>query len=169
MTDNKQDDAVGWDDAVSPGDDSLNALPKDWNGYTRAAKVQKLVDVIQQQIVRVRTGNFDLSKCSQVAALALEGQIELAEFYADAESTAKSAKYETDYIEGAMADDYKAKAVDSGTKITEASIKRMASYAPEVKDAKKAFVKLEKESKKWRYVYEILKEAHVFFRNLNKA
>jgi hypothetical protein len=44
----------------------------------------------------------------------------------------------------------------------------VASISDDVKHAKKEMVDLEKEHKKWRYVYEILKEAHIFFRNIGK-
>jgi len=166
---NSQDDSVGWGDAAAPHDLSLNSIPTDWSGFTRAAKVQRLVDVVEYQLQRVRSGNFDVSKAVQVAALALEGQIELADFYADAESNAKSAKHVSEYVESEAASSYRQEAIDNGVKVTESELKRMASYASNVKDAKSQMVKLEKEHKKWRYIFETLKEAHIFFRNLSKA
>jgi hypothetical protein len=144
----------------------LSAIPSDWSGHTRAAKVQKLVDVTQDQISRVREGNFDISKSERVAALALEGLVELADFYADAESTARHAKNFVEYTEADIASEYKNKASE---KISEAALKRKTACSQEVKEAKKKMVDLEREHKKWRYIYETLKEAHIFFRNLGRA
>lgn len=153
---------------VSPGDNSLDAVPADWSGWSKAAKVQRLLDVIQEQIRKVRAGTFNASKGERVAALALEGQIELAEFYADAESSAKHARHLADYAEGEIAAKYAQEAADKEVRVSEASLKRVALISDEVKLAKKDMVSLEKEHKKWRYVYETLKEAHIFFRNIGK-
>lgn len=168
MEDEAHDDTVGWE-VVEPNDNSLVSLPKDWSGFTRSAKVQRLVDVITYQIQQVRTGNFDLSKAPQVAALCLEGQMELSEFYAEAESLARDAKNVVDYIEGETELEHKNNVIKDGSKISEQALKRISACDSKVKDAKKQMITLEKEHKKWRYIFETLKEAHIFFRNLSKA
>ena len=156
---------VGWDE----GEDlSLEGLPKNWAGVSRADKVQKLVLVIQEQLQLVRTGNFNPAKGERVAALALEGLLELAEFYADAEASAKTAKNFVDFTEGDVAAKVAKDASDKSIKVNETSLKRMALISDEVKSAKSNMISLEKEYKKWRYVYETLREAHVFFRNIGK-
>jgi hypothetical protein len=161
-------DSVGWNDPIETADLTIDGVPTDWSGFTRAAKVQRLVDVIQHQILKVRAGTFRPAHGENVAAMALEAQMELAQFYADAESSAKHAKHLVEYAEGETAAGYAKKAAADDIKVTEASLKRMASISDEVKKAKKDLVDLERDYKKWRYVYEILREAHIFFRNIGK-
>ena len=157
----------GWEDEKAV-DLSLNGVPVNWDGWTRAAKVQRLLDVVQAQLQKVRAGSFNPARGERVAALALEGQLELTEFYADAEAQAKNAKHIVEYTEGEVAARHAKEAADKEVRVSEASLKRVASISSEVKQAKKEMVDLEKEHKKWRYVYEILREAHIFFRNIGK-
>jgi len=158
------DTSEGWETE----DITLEGIPKNWEGFTRSAKVERLVAVIQGQLQKVRTGTFNPAKGERVAALALEGLLELAEYYADAEASAKTAKHMTEYAEGEMAAKYAQEANDKAVKISETSLKRMSSISDEVKNTKTRLVDLEKEYKKWRYIYETLREAHVFFRNIGK-
>ena len=161
------DTSEGWDDQKSE-DLSLEGIPKSWAGFSRAKKVEHLVSVIQVQLQKVRTGTFNHVKGERVAALALEGLLELADFYSDAEASAKNAKLLAEYTEGDVAAKYAKEAVEKEVRVSEASLKRMSSVNDEVKQSKKDMVAYEKEHKKWRYVYETLKEAHVFFRNIGK-
>ena len=166
------DDLVGWSEVqtedVGTIDLSLEAIPVSWKGFTHAEKVQRLVDVVQHQLTKVRSGTFNPAKGEQVAALALEGQLELAPFYADAEFSAKNAKHLVEFAEAEKEINIADEANDKKVKITQAAISRMASISDEVKGAKKHMVGLEKEHKKWRYVYDTLRESHIFFRNIGK-
>ena len=119
-------DSVGWNDPIDSVDLTLNGVPTDWSGWTRAAKVQRLVDVVQNEILKVRAGTFAPANGEKVAALALEAQMELAQFYADAESSAKNAKHLVEYAEGETAAKYQKEAAAADIKVTEASLKRMA-------------------------------------------
>jgi hypothetical protein len=148
---------------------TLSDVPTDWTGWTKASKVQYLVDVIQFYIVKVRSGNFDLSKTEALAALALEAQIELADFYAEAESYSRDAKNIVEYVEGEVSEEILKSRIDSEKKLPETALKRQATITQKVKDAKKQMIQLEKEYKKWRYIYDMLKDAHIFFRNLGKV
>lgn len=161
-------DNDGWG-SVPPNDLNINSLPTDWSGFTREAKVERQIEAVQYQIQKVRSGNFDMSKAPQVSALCLEGLMELSEFYADVESEAKNAKHMAEYIEGETATNLRKEKTDNGKKVSEAALKRLSSCASEVKEARTKMVTLEKEYKRWRYVYETLKEAHIFFRNIAKV
>ena len=147
----------------------VHAVPTDWTGWNKAEKLQYLLEVIQYQIQKVRSGNFDLSKAEAVAALSLEGQIELAEYYAEAESYAKDAKNLVEYTEAEISERISNTAFNEGKKITEASLKRKSGSDQIVLQAKKHLTNLDKECKKWRYIYDTLRDAHIFFRNLGKA
>ena len=154
----------------TPKSKNLYDVPVDWTGWTKASKVQYLVDVIQFYIQKVRSGNFDLAKSEALAALCLEAQIELADFYAEAESYARDAKNLVDYTEGEVSEDIlKENLETSEKKISEAALKRQATVTKKVLEAKREMVMLEKEHKKCRYIYEMLQNAHVFFRNLGRV
>lgn len=168
-----KNDDIGWGPDVSESDTStvdlsLNGVPKDWTGWTRAGKVQKLIDTIHFYLEKVRRGSFNPKYGEALAALALEAQIELSDFYADAEARAKDAKHLVEFAESEVAIKVAQRATENDVKVTEASIKRAASVSNEVKEAKKKLVDLEREYKKWRYVQETVKEAHIFFRNFGK-
>lgn len=166
-------DDIGWGPDLTEADTStvdlsLDGIPKDWSSWTRAGKVQKLVDTLQFYLEKVRRGSFNPKYGEALAALALEAQIELSDFYADAESRAKDAKHLVEFSESEVAIKVAQKASDDDIKVTEASIKRAASVSDEVKEAKKKLVELEREYKKWRYVQETVREAHIFFRNIGR-
>lgn len=166
-------DDIGWGPDLTEADTStvdlsLDGIPKDWTGWTRAGKVQKLVDTLQFYLEKVRRGSFNPKYGEALAALALEAQIELSDFYADAEARAKDAKHLVEFSESEVAIKVAQKAAEDDIKVTEASIKRAASVSNEVKEAKKKLVELEREYKKWRYVQETVREAHIFFRNIGR-
>ena len=146
---------------------TLHNMPESWNGYTKEQKVQIILDVVEDQMRLVRNGSFVSHNSKEVAALALEGQFCLTEFYADAEAAAKNAKHIAEYIESEEATRISAQAIQDGEKRpSEAALKRKVLASDEVREAKKRAVDLEKTHKKWRCVLDILKEAHVFFRRM---
>ena len=168
-----ESDDIGWGPDLTEAetsviDLSLDGIPKDWKGWTRAGKVQRLVDVLQFYLEKVRKGSFNPKYGESLAALALEAQIELSDFYADAEASAKDAKHLVEFSESEVAIKVAQKAAEDDIKVTEASIKRAASVSNEVKEAKKRLIELEREYKKWRYVQETVREAHIFFRNIGR-
>lgn len=146
----------------------LDDIPKNWDGFTREAKVQLLLDIIQNQISKVRNGVFDLSLADRVAALVLECQMELTDFYADVEANSRNAKHNVDFIENEAANEIAGEFEKKGGKLSEAAIKRKSLATTKVSEAKKNLVDYEREYKKWRYVYDLLKEAHIMFRNITK-
>ena len=162
------DDSIGGWEATKVGDLSLEGIPTSWDDWTREAKVMRLVSVVQAYLTKVRAGTFNVSHAERVAALALEAQMELTYFYVDSEASARNAKHSVEYTEGEVAAKHAQEAAEKEVRVSEASLKRVASISSEVKQARKTMVECEKESKKWRYVFEILKEAHIFFRNIGK-
>lgn len=147
---------------------TLENMPDSWAGHTREQKVQIILDVVEDQMRLVRNGSFSISDAKEVAALALEGQFCLTEFYTDAEAAAKNAKHIAEYIEAEESARLSAEAVKTGDKRpSEAALKRQALASDEVREAKKKAIDLEKEYKKWHCVLDILKEAHVFFRRMS--
>ncbi len=146
----------------------LDDIPTNWDGVTKEAKVQQLLDVIEGKMQEVRNGTLDVSEGDRIAALVLECQLALSEFYADVEARSRSAKHQVELVESEVSNDLSKEAVDAGRKMSEAALKRNALVSQDVKDARKELVEKEKEYKKWRCVYEILREAHIMFRNIAK-
>lgn len=154
---------MSWD--VQKPNLSMDELPDNWEGFTKEQKVQRMLDVIDDQMKLVRRGVFDVSEGDRVAALVLETQIELASFFTDTEASARNAKHMAEYIEAEVGNKLTAEA---DKKPSEGVIKRKCLASDEVRDAKQKVVEYERDYKKWRCVYDILREAHIMFRNISK-
>jgi len=140
-------------------------LPDNWDGFTMEQKVQRKLDVVEDCMKQVRKGVFDVSDGDRVASLILETQLDLARFYTDVEASARNAKHVAEYIEAEVGNKLVAEA---DKKPSEGIIKRQCLASDEVRDAKKKVVDYERDFKKWKCVYEILREAHIMFRNISK-
>lgn len=143
----------------------LDSIPDSWEGFSREEKVQKLLEVVELKMKEVRRGTFDASQGERIAALVLEAQMSLAGFFTDAEASARNAKHISDLAEAEAGNSIVASAEK---KPSDATIKRMATADSQVQQAKKTAVELDREYKKWRCVYDILKEAHILFRNISR-
>ena len=145
---------------------TLDNMPDSWEGHTREQKVNIILDVVEDQMRLARNGSP--YSATEAAALALEGQFCLTEFYADSEAAAKNAKHIVEYIEAEESARISAESAQAGNKRpSEIALRRKALASDEVKEARKRAIDLEKDHKKWRCVLEILKEAHVFFRRMS--
>lgn len=158
-----------WGTTPEESDLSLKSVPIDWTGFTREDKIQKLTAIIQHQMSKVHRGTFKMVDSSRVAAMALEAQMEMSEFIAEAEAHAARMKQEAEYVEAEKITSIGKEFVSQGKKVSETALKRMATVSEEVKNAKKIMIDANKEYKQWKYVQDILSGAHVFFRNLGKA
>jgi hypothetical protein len=155
-----------WDEVKH--EHTLENMPENWNGHTKESKVNIITEVVDSCMRDIRNGVFPTHRSQEVAALALEGQMCLADFYTDAEAAAKNAKHIAEYIEAETSAKIAEAAVQAGEKRpSEVALKRKALVSDEVKEAKKQAINLERQHKKWRCILEILKEAHVFFRRIS--
>jgi hypothetical protein len=154
---------MSWD--VQKPHTSLDGLPDSWEGFTKEQRVQRKLDVVEKCMKEVRQGTFDVSDGDRVASLVLETQLDLASFFTDSEATARNAKHVAEYIEAEVGNKISAEA---DKKPSEGVIKRKCLASDEVRDAKKKVVDYERDYKKWRCVYDILREAHIMFRNISK-
>jgi hypothetical protein len=144
---------------------SLNDLPDSWEGFTKEQRVQRKIDVIEECMKEVRKGTFDVSEGDRVASLVLETQLDLAPLFCDIEASARNAKHIAEYVEAEVGN---AISAEVAKKPSEGVIKRQCLASDEVRDAKKKVVDYERDYKKWRCVYDILREAHIMFRNISK-
>jgi hypothetical protein len=137
----------------------------DFSNCTRAKKVEVFTDALNYYMSKVYSGSFDVSKAERVASLALSAQIEISDLLSDAECRVKQAKYDVELVESEVALRIRSEAE---TRITEVALKQKVIIDSSVTSAKNKILKCEKNSKKWNYVFNIFKEAHIFFRNLAK-
>lgn len=163
----------GWETDVEnkpkENEPDLDSLPESWQGLTKSSKVELLINIVLNNLQKVASGDFNPNKAEKLAACSLMAQMELATFYSDAELDAKHFKHLAEYAEGEKASQIKEEATNQGLKLSEAALTRSSLISSDVKDARKVMVDKEKEYKKWRYMYETLNSAHIFFRNLGKV
>lgn len=153
----------GWDDA----DDEIVTphivrplLP----GATNAEIVDKLSQQLLVEITRVSEGGkCDVEAARQNAALALQLQMELANFLADAEGRARACKNNIKFVEALVASDIRNKAEK---KITDAAVKEKCAIDSRLQEAEKLAIDSEVEAKKWAYIFGTAKDGHIFFRNI---
>ena len=92
--------------------------------------------------------------------------MKLALYIEDIEFKTRMSKNEISRIEAEKYFEYKLLNVDK--KITESALTNFVCKDKDVLEAKNLNSKLEAEHKKWIYLLNILKDSHIFFRNLAK-
>jgi hypothetical protein len=128
-------------------------------------KLEKLIDFILLKTQEVKEEKFIEEKSDLVAAASLEAQLLLASHLAICEAQAKQAKTDYEFLRSQSAITIKN---GSTGKITDAMLEHHLNVDEEVKKAKLLVAESEGTSKKWNYIFNTLKDAHIFFRNLNK-
>jgi len=131
--------------------------------------IESLVEFVLNQVQSVRDGTFDTIKSDVVAAASLEAQLLLADILSSAEFEVKQRENDLDFIEAEIATNIRTEFKEPSKKITEAQVKELVSSKLEIKEAKSNSAVAHKEFKKWQYIYNTLKDSHIFFRNLNKT
>lgn len=149
-----------WAEVVPEGDEEAPAS----ENRTRGQDVESNIEILRSAMNEVYLGHFDYSKADRVAALALNVQIELAKFAADAEWRARQAKAEIKHISAEANYRYRTSA---DKKISEAALEQLVNKDPDVKNAELKMAEYERDAKRWQNYYNTLKDAHIFFRSLN--
>jgi hypothetical protein len=127
--------------------------------------LQSLVDCVLDELENIKNRDFDVKNANSTAAAALQAQVKLADHLANLEFNAKNAKNELKFIEANVAIDLRD---NSDKKITEAHLNHLIEKESKYKEAKDRLLESEREFKKWDYIYNTVKEAHIFFRNIDK-
>lgn len=157
--------ASGWDDEevdtviISPN--IVTPLPQN---TTNSEVVTFLSATLLSELKSVSAGNkCDIDKARQNAALALQVQMELANYLAESEGTARGAKNNCKLVEALIASEIRK---TSEKKITDAAVKEKCLVDDRLKSAEQSAIDLEVDAKKWTYLFGIAKDAHIFFRNI---
>lgn len=154
----------GWD---SDEERSI-ALPDviDNGQLTKAQEVELLVSKCLKASHEAHEGKYDTDKAQNTAAMFLSAEIKLTFFIGDIELRAKHCKNEIERIE---AEKYQQIKVNATGKITEVALEKAIARDVEVIQAKQQCAEAESEAKKWNYLLGVLKDGHIYFRNLGKA
>ena len=153
-----------WSEVVVASEDSVKEIES--VEITRGKKIEEAIEHLHAAIDSVYEGRFDVSKSDGMAALALSIQIDLSKVLADASWRAKQAKQEVKRISADV--HHKYRSMPSEKKITDASLTQVINRDNDVKKAENRLFEIEKELDQWQYYFGTLKDAHIFFRNLNK-
>jgi len=130
--------------------------------------LDNLIDKCMSEIEKAAEEKLDPDNAEKVAALFLYVQLKLANLIEQVELKAKQAKNEVSRVESEKYFECKNSSAASDKKITEATLTNYVLKDADVTQSKKDAAELESELKKWNYIINILKDGHVFFRNLSK-
>lgn len=131
-----------------------------------ASAVETMLSEVVSELGLVHSGTYDIDRARRTAALALKAQIEMAEYISDLEGQARGLK---NMIESAEADAYFDAKDSSEKKISEAALQQMVNKNKKVAQAKSDAINAEREFKKGSNMFTILKDAHIFFRNIGNG
>lgn len=128
--------------------------------------IENLVEQCFEQMQSASREKYDTDKADRTAALFLMTQLKLSLLVEEVEIKSRGAKNEISRIEGEKYFEYKTS--NSDKKMTE---NMMASYISKDNDivaSKAEYTKHEANLKKWNYVLDVLKDGHIYFRNIGK-
>lgn len=128
--------------------------------------VEIIIENCFNEMQEASRSKYDVEKADKTAALFLVAQMKLSFFIEDVEMKAKSAKNEITRIEGEKYFEYKTANADK--KITENMLASYVAKESDIVNARKEFALQEANLKKWNYLLAVLKDGHIYFRNLTK-
>lgn len=128
-------------------------------------QVQELIEKCLLEASAASDDKYDTDKAERTAAMFLQAEMRLALFISDAELRAKHAKNEVERIE---AEQYFEIKTASAGKTTEGFMDKSVAKADLVVQAKREQAEAEAEVRKWNYLLGVLKDGHIFFRNVGR-
>lgn len=172
MTDNTESTTTGWEENVSAPLRAEQRAVAARNvagpglGLTREEHVQALVMRCLEASQDAHEGRFDTERAQNTAAMFLTAELQLTMFLGDIELRAKESKYEIERVE---AEAYFQLKSNTTGKITESALTQSIAREKEVVKSKKACAAAEADAKKWNNLLGVLKDGHIYFRNLGKT
>lgn len=131
-----------------------------------AEQVEKMIQDIAKELREAHSFKYDVEKAERTAAQCLEAQRLLAEFLSEAEIFSKERKLEVERLSGEKWFYHKA---NYEGKTTEATLEALVAKDEDVVAAKKEQYKSEADYRKWLNLLNVLKEAHLYYRNLSRG
>jgi hypothetical protein len=134
--------------------------------YSHKTRVEDLIKQVSIELNIAHSKKYDAVQAELTAALILEAQKELSEFLADAELISKEKKAEVERVEAEQYFFYKGSQKE---KTTDVALTRLVSKDRSVLEAKKQQYEAESDFSKYKNLFGMLKDAHVFFRSLARG
>jgi len=134
--------------------------------------VEKVIENCFEEITAASRQKYDSDQADKTAALFLSAQIKLSLSIEEIEMKAKNAKNEIARIEGEKYFEYKKTSYNKNSgdnkKITENMLTNYVAKDDDIVKAKLECAQAESTLKKYNYLLGVLKDGHIFFRNLSK-
>jgi hypothetical protein len=131
--------------------------------------IENVIEACFAEMEAASRDKYDSVKADKTAALFLTAQMKLSFLIEEIEMKAKHAKNEITRIEGEKYFEFKTGgAGEKAPKITENMLTSYVAKDPDIVASKLEAAKQEATLKKWNYISSVLKESHIFFRNLGK-
>lgn len=142
-----------------------------FNSKSSADLVTEFIEKVSKELRLAHTEKYEMERAELTAALCLEAQKELSEFLAEAELLAKERKLEVESIEGEMYLHYKYEYKIDGkdNKLSDVGVQSLVAKDENVKKAKKKQYEAEANFSKWKNLFGMLKDGHIYFRGLAKG
>ena len=155
---------------VYPEDDGWNNKPISAEFYSNKNRVEDLILKISKELNIAHSRKYDAVQAELTAALILEAQRELSEFLSDAELISKEKKAEVERVEAEQYFFYKnsEKQKEDG-KVTDTALTKMVAKDKLVLAAKSEQYQAEADFSKYKNLFGMLKDAHIFFRSIGKG
>lgn len=136
--------------------------------FTNSDSVEFIIEQISVEFKAAHHSRYEPKQAELTAALCLEAQKQLAQFLSDSELLSKERKSEVERVEAERYFFYKENK-NSTEKVTDVALNRMVAKDPEVMIAKKEQYMAEADFGKYKNLFGVLKDAHIFFRGLAKG
>lgn len=131
---------------------------------------QELEDIITKCLAEMETAaldRYETDKADRTAALFLVAQMKISLVIEDIELKAKQSKNEVERLEGQKYLEIKNQV--SEKKITENAIQAHIVVSDDIYKAKQAAAEYEANLKKLTFLFNTLKDGHIYFRNTHKT
>lgn len=149
---------------------------KDWDDksniikvFTNSDSVEFIINQISTEFRLAHKEKYEPKKAELTAALCLEAQKQLAEFLSDSELLSKEKKSEVERIEAERYYFYKDSLKTKEEKVSDVALNRLVAKDIEVIQAKRDQYVAESDFSKYKNLFGVLKDAHIFFRGLAKG
>jgi len=129
--------------------------------------IEFTIEACLGEMTKASLEKYDSDKADRTAALFLVAQMKLSALIEDVEMKARHSKNEITRIEGEKYFEFKTS--NSDKKITENMMTSHLSKDEDIVSAKTEHAKNEANLKKWNYILDVLKNGHVYFRNIGKT
>lgn len=138
---------------------------------TKEDVVTDLVSQVSTELRKAHKSQYDVQEAERTAALCLDAQEKLVYFLSEAELIAKERKMNIESVEGDRYLFYKYSYKIDGkeAKLSDAVAQKLVDKDEDVLKAKREQIEAEANFSKWRNLFGILKDAHIFFRGIAKG